>query len=77
VKYDAVVIELIDFRDQSLDAFRKREAVKEGGHVDEQLVRYGVHVAQAEAKSPRKLNREAKRLADLAWMAVAADGSVS
>jgi hypothetical protein len=70
VRYGEIEAELIDFRDHSLDAFRKREYIKADSDRERQLVRYGVHVAARRCgASRRRVGRAVRYLADLAWLA--------
>ena len=70
VRSDQVEVELIDYRDHSLEAFRRREVVKDGTDRAERLARYGVHVASRRCgASRRKVRRAVAYLANLAWLA--------
>lgn len=69
ISYGEVTLALRDFRDKSTSEFRRREGIKDGTSRDATLNRYGVAVANAKVKNERQLRRQAKKLAQLAWLA--------
>ena len=68
-----VYIELVDYRDLSLKAFRKENVIDEASRSDIRNLRlntYGIHIGRVNAvNSQRKMLRAARGLARKAWLA--------